>query len=336
MSVRNKIIDLRDRMSKGIIGQTDLLDHLVIGLLCNGNLLVESVPGLAKTRAIRTLSKNIEGDFKRIQFTPDLRATDITGKEMYYESEKAGKAGSYKFIPGPIFANLVLADEINRAPSRVQNALLEAMEERQVTVAGVAHKMPELFMVMATQNPVEQAGTYPLPEAQKDRFLMHVSVDYPDEESEGHIIRMVRGEENAAREVRTGMTKEENITKTDEKTIFQARDEVKRIEVPKEVEDYMVELIFATRYPQRYTYELRSFIKVGVSPRASIALDRCTRAHAWLHGKDKVEIEDIHAMVKSVFRHRIVRGERAIEHNITENDIIDEIKELIAREKKNK
>lgn len=334
MTVRNEIIDLRDRMSKGIIGQVDLLDHLIIGMLSNGNLLVESVPGLAKTRAIRTLSKNIEGDFKRIQFTPDLRASDITGKEIFYESAKRGESGQYKFIAGPIFANLVLADEINRAPSRVQNALLEAMEERQVTVAGVSHKVPDLFMVMATQNPIEQAGTYPLPEAQKDRFLMHVSVDYPDEEAEGHIIRLVRGEENAVREETKGMVKKEKPIETSEETIFKARDEIKRMTVPEDVEKYMVELIFATRYPQRYTYELKSFVKVGVSPRASIALDRCSRAHAWLHGKDTVEIEDVHAMVKSVFRHRIVRGERAIEHNITENDVVDEIIELIARGKK--
>lgn len=327
MSVLKDITDLRARMQKEIIGQAEILDKILIGLLCNGNILVEGLPGLAKTRAIRALAKNIEGTFGRIQFTPDIVAQDITGKQVYYESETGGK-GHFEFIKGPIFNNLVLADEVNRAPSKSQNSMLEAMEERQVTVAGVTHAMPKLFLVMATQNPVEQDGTYPLPEAQKDRFLLHVTVDYPDEESEVNIVRLVRNEESQSIKYKKDDDKPEQIV-TPQEAIFAARTELDSIIVPEHVEKYMVDLVFATRYPQRYTYELKSFIREGVSPRASIGLDKCIRAHAWLNGQKEAGIDNVYAMIKSVFRHRIIRGDRAIEHSITTDDIVDEIIELV-------
>jgi MoxR-like ATPase len=322
MTVRPEINELQRRMALEIVGQEQIIESLVVGILANGNILVEGLPGLAKTRAIKALSNNIEGDFSRIQFTPDLVSSDITGREVFYPAEGDGK-GVFKFIKGPIFSNVVLADEINRAPAKAQNALLEAMEERQVTVAGVTHKVPELFMVMATQNPAGQEGTFPLPEAQMDRFLMHISVDYPDEEAEANIIRMVR-EEMSQKKKNVVKTKTDQV-RTSQATIFAARDEIDRIPVPRVVEDYMVDLIFATRYPQRYTYELKSYIRIGASPRASLALDRCVRAHAWLRGQEEVKIENVKAMIKSVLRHRIMRAERALEHNISSDEIISDI-----------
>jgi len=333
MSVLKDILDLRDRVARDMIGQQQIIEHLLMGILANGNILVEGMPGLAKTRAIKSLDRNIEGEYKRIQFTPDLRSTDITGQELYYESETGGK-GEFKFIKGAIFANLVLADEINRAPARVQNSLLEAMEERQVTVAGVSYKMPDLFLVMATQNPVEQDGTFPLPEAQKDRFLMHVVVNYPDEAAEQDIIRLIRAEETQENRAKRkenekkGGDPDQVITKQD--TIFKARAEIDKIKVPEALEKYMVDLVFATRYPQRYTYELKSFILAGSSPRASIALDRVSRTHAWLKGRDSVNLDDVQTMLPSVLRHRMIRGERAIDHKITTDDICEEILELVA------
>lgn len=329
MSVRDEIVDLKNRVQLDIIGQSEIIDHLLMGILGNGNLLVEGLPGMAKTRAIKALAKNIEGDYSRIQFTPDLVSTDITGRQVYYESETGGK-GQFEFIKGPIFANIVLADEINRSPAKSQNALLEAMEERQVTVAGVTHKMPDLFLVMATQNPVEQEGTFPLPEAQKDRFLLHVIVDYPDEDAEKKIVDLMRKEMSQAQKEKGKAGKTEKQAVTSQETIFKARREVDDIVVPDAVKEYMVDLVFATRYPQRYTYELKSFIAVGASPRASIGLDKCARAHAWIHGRKEVTIEDdVHKVVKSVLRHRLIRGERAIDHKITCDDIVDEIIELI-------
>ena len=330
MSVRDQILDLKNRVQQDIIGQEEIVERLLIGLLANGNLLVEGLPGLAKTRTIMALSKNIEGSFGRIQFTPDLVGTDITGRQVYHEAE-AGGEGHSEFIKGPIFNNIVLADEINRAPSKSQNSLLEAMEERQVTVGGETHKMPELFLVMATQNPVDQDGTYPLPEAQKDRFLLHVTVDYPDEEAEGNIIRLVRGEESQKEKQKNkqGNAQKNAPILTSQQVIFDARKEIDTIPVPKYVEEYMVNLIFATRYPQRYTYELKSYIAEGVSPRASIGLDKVCRVHAWINGQSEVGIENVHAMIKSVLRHRIIRGHRAIDHKITTDDIVDEILELV-------
>ncbi len=327
MSVRNLIIDLQNNMAKEIVGQEEIIERLIIGILANGNLLVEGLPGLAKTRAIKALSNNIEGDFGRIQFTPDLVSSDITGREVYYEAD--GQSLS-KFEKGPVFSNVVLADEVNRAPSKTQNALLEAMEERQVTVAGNSYKMPDLFMVMATQNPAGQEGTFPMPEAQMDRFLMHVTVDYPDEEAEGNIIRLVREETSQANRTKDKKeTKDVKKTETTQETIFAARAEIDKTTVPERVEKYIVDLIFATRYPQRYTYELKSFIKVGASPRGSLAIDRCARTHAWLNGQDTVEIENVQAVIRGALRHRLIRGERAIEHRITPDEIIGEVLELV-------
>ncbi len=332
MSVLPEIADLRRRVGLDMIGQEEIINLILMGLLVDGHILVEGLPGLAKTRAIKSLANNIEAAFKRIQFTPDLVSSDITGKQVYYEGEGGGR-GMYQFEPGAIFANLVLADEINRAPAKVQNSLLEAMAERQVTVSGQSYPMEKLFLVMATQNPVDQEGTYPLPEAQKDRFMMHVTVNYPDEEAERDIIRLIRNEESQkerakrAKEEKAGGAKDRVITKAE--TIFKARAEIDEIVVPEYIEKYIVDIIFATRYPQKYTFELRTFIAVGASPRASIALDKVSRAHAWLKGRKEVTPEDVQAMASSVLRHRLVRGDRAIEHRITTDDIVEEIFELM-------
>ncbi|MCB9988055.1 MAG: MoxR family ATPase [Rhodospirillales bacterium] len=326
MSARDSILELKRNVQQDIIGQSEIVDRLIIGLLANGNLLVEGLPGLAKTRAIKSLASNMDCDYRRIQFTPDLVSTDITGRSTYYKGED-GEAGLTKFEKGPIFANIVLADEINRAPSKVQNSLLEAMEERQVTVSGTAYKMPDLFLVMATQNPVEQEGTFALPEAQMDRFLMHVTVDYPDEESEAKIIRLVREEEAEKRG--SGKSEKTKTAPLQQKVIFDARNEVDQIKVPEAVEKYIVDIIFATRYPDKYGYTLKSYLKVGASPRGSLALDRCARARAWLDGRDTVTAEDIQAMAKPVLRHRLGRGERAYDHKVTTDEIVDHILELI-------
>lgn len=331
MSVRDQIINLKNNIMHDIVGQEEIVERLIIGILANGNLLVESLPGLAKTRAIKSLSKNIESEYKRIQFTPDLVSSDITGKLVYYEAEDSeqGKAkGVFKFEKGPIFANIVLADEVNRAPAKTQNALLEAMEERQVTIGGVSHKVPDFFMVMATQNPAGQEGTFPMPEAQMDRFLMHVSVHYPTEAAEADIIRLVRNEQRQENKHTDIHAEKRTVTK--QETIFAARAEIDKITVPEEIEKYMVDLIFATRYPQRYTMELKTFIKVGASPRGSLALDRCCRAYAWLNGRDSVSVADVQAMIRGVLRHRLIRGDRAVEHKITTDDIIGDVLELVA------
>jgi MoxR-like ATPase len=314
------IKDLQQRMSASIIGQENVVKNLVIGLLANGNVLMEGLPGLAKTRAVKGLAKNVDADFSRIQFTPDLLPSDITGSEVLYT--EAGNP-SFRFEAGPIFANIVLADEINRAPAKVLAALLEAMEERQVTVSGTTHKMPKLFMVMATQNPIEQEGTYPLPEAQMDRFLMHVYIDYPDEESEAKIIRLVRGEEGDA----PSGSGSEPIAQD---VVFAARDEIHTVTVGPAIEKYMVDLVFATRYPDRYSEQLASWIHVGVSPRGGIALDKCARAHAWLDGREQVLPDDVRAVCHGVFRHRLKLSYDASADGISANDVIDEILKLVA------
>ncbi|MEM9222867.1 MAG: AAA family ATPase, partial [Pseudomonadota bacterium] len=277
-SARDAIEALRARMGKSIIGQRDVVERLLIGLLANGNLLVEGLPGLAKTRAIKALAKNLQCEFSRIQFTPDLLPSDVTGTEIYVQAE----AGSqFRFEPGPIFANIVLGDEINRAPAKVQAALLEAMEERQVTVAGKTHKMPPLFMVMATQNPIEQEGTYPLPEAQMDRFLMHVNITYPPVEDEVEVIRLVRREEIAA-QAPAGTPKEPNPAPIPQDAVFEARRAIAALHVSPQMERYMADLVNATRIPGAFGEDLKRWIEVGASPRASIALDKCGRTHAWL------------------------------------------------------
>ena len=248
MAAHDQITELRERMQRSIIGQEQVVERLLLTLLCNGNVLVEGLPGLAKTRAVKGLAKNLESDFSRIQFTPDLLPADITGSEMYLGEEAAER---FVFQPGPIFANIVLADEVNRAPAKVQAALLEAMEERQITVAGTTHELPPLFMVMATQNPIEQEGTYPLPEAQMDRFLMHVLITYPDEESEAKIIRLVRGEEQPAKQDGSAEPIAQDV-------VFAAREAIHAVTLGEAVEKYIVDLVFATRYPDRYSEQLAS------------------------------------------------------------------------------
>ncbi|MGB5507225.1 MAG: MoxR family ATPase [Sulfurovum sp.] len=311
---------LQQKMNASIIGQENIVERLIIGLLANGNLLVEGLPGLAKTRAVRAMADTIESKFSRIQFTPDLLPSDVTGSENMYEE---GGEYKFRFEEGPIFGNIILADEINRAPAKVQAAMLEAMEERQVTVAGKTHKMPKLFIVMATQNPVEQEGTYPLPEAQKDRFLMHVNITYPDAASEIEVIRLVRGEKSGKKEE----AEEEKIT---QEMIFAARDEIAAVKSTEVVEQYIVDLVFATRYPEKYDEKLASYIDIGVSPRASLGLDQCSRVYAWLQGRDYTTPEDVRAVLHDVFRHRITASYEAQSERISNDDIIDTVLGLVA------
>ena len=315
MTTLETIQSLRVRMLRSIIGQEAVIDQLLIGLLANGNVLMEGLPGLAKTRAVKSLAKNMDAQYSRIQFTPDLLPSDITGTEMLHSE---GGTNTFRFDPGPIFANIVLADEINRAPAKVQAALLEAMEERQVTVAGTTHKMPDLFIVMATQNPIEQEGTYPLPEAQMDRFLLHVFIDYGDEEAEGQVIRLVRGEEGQ------GDSKEE-AESTAQQVIFDARQEINQVTVSPVIEKYIVDLVFATRYPDRYSEQLARWIHLGVSPRGAIGVDKCARVYAWLQNRDHVLPDDVKAVVHGVFRHRIALSYDANAEGVSANQVIDEI-----------
>jgi MoxR-like ATPase len=311
---------LQQRMNASIIGQENIVERLIIGLLANGNLLVEGLPGLAKTRAVRAMAKSIDSKFSRIQFTPDLLPSDVTGSENMYEE---GGEYKFRFEEGPIFGNIILADEINRAPAKVQAAMLEAMEERQVTVAGKTHKLPKLFIVMATQNPIEQEGTYPLPEAQKDRFLMHVNITYPDAQAEIDVIRLVRGEKSGKVEKK----EEEEIS---QEMIFSARDEISNVTSTQTVEQYIVDLVFATRYPEKYDEKLASLIDIGVSPRASLGVDQCSRVYAWMQGRDYTTPEDVRAVVHDVFRHRITQSYEAQSERISNDEIIDKVLQLVA------
>ncbi len=320
MSTLESVRKLQARMGESIIGQESVLEQLIIGLLANGNILMEGLPGLAKTRAVKSLAMNMDAEFSRIQFTPDLLPSDITGSEVLYT--EAGQP-TFRFEAGPIFANIVLADEINRAPAKVQAALLEAMEERQVTVAGTTHKLPQLFIVMATQNPIEQEGTYPLPEAQMDRFLLHVTIDYGNEDAEAEVIRLVRGEEGLSAST-------DDTAPVVQQVVFDARQEIKQIVVADIIEKYIVDLIFATRYPDRYDEKLASWIRFGASPRGAIGLDKCARAHAWLKGRDHVLPDDVRAVVHAVLRHRIALSYEANADGVTANDVIDEILQRVA------
>ena len=320
MGTLESIRKLQSKMGESIIGQETVIQQLIIGLLANGNILMEGLPGLAKTRAVKSLAKNMDADFSRIQFTPDLLPSDITGSEVLYT--ESGQP-TFRFEAGPIFANIVLADEINRAPAKVQAALLEAMEERQVTVAGTTHRMPELFIVMATQNPIEQEGTYPLPEAQMDRFLLHVYIDYGTEEAEAQVIRLVRGEEGPS----VGEDDEGPVL---QQVVFAARQEINQVQVSDAIEKYIVDLVFATRYPERYDEKLASWIRIGASPRGAIGLDKCARVHAWLDQRDHVLPDDVRATVHGVLRHRIALSYEANADGITSNNVIDEILKLVA------
>jgi len=310
------ITTLQTWMSQQIIGQEKLIDRLLIALLADGHLLVEGAPGLAKTKAIKNLSEGIEGDFHRIQFTPDLLPSDITGTEIYRPED-----GSFRFQQGPIFHNLVLADEINRAPAKVQSALLEAMAEHQVSVGRETFKLPKLFLVMATQNPIEQEGTYPLPEAQLDRFLMHVTVGYPDTDSERKILNLVRNE--ARNEVM------EPPAIVPQESLFQARQEVLNIHMAETVEEYILQLVMATRNPGPYSEELDKWIDFGASPRGTISLDLCARAHAWLKGKDFVSPEDIHEVFHDVLRHRVLLSFEAEAAGVDPDSVLTRILELV-------
>ncbi len=316
MAYHEVISELKNWLSQQIIGQEKLIDRLLIALLADGHLLVEGAPGLAKTKAIKNLSTAIEGDFHRIQFTPDLLPSDITGTEIYRPED-----GTFRFQHGPIFHNLVLADEINRAPAKVQSALLEAMAEHQVSVGRQTFKLPELFLVMATQNPIEQEGTYPLPEAQLDRFLMHVTVDYPVLESERKILHLVR---NEARKVNV-----EPPTQVPQETLFAARQAVLNIHMAEAVEEYILQLVMATRNPGAYSAELASWIDFGASPRGTIALDLCSRAHAWLKGKDFVSPEDVHEVFHDVLRHRVLLSFEAEASGVNPDKVLDTILELV-------
>ncbi|MEP5569654.1 MAG: MoxR family ATPase [Halioglobus sp.] len=307
---------LQEWLSGQIIGQTHLVQRLIIALLADGHLLVEGAPGLAKTRAVKSLADGLEGDFQRIQFTPDLLPGDVTGTEIYRPQE-----GSFHFQRGPIFHNLVLADEINRAPAKVQSALLEAMAERQVSVGSETYDLPRLFLVMATQNPIEQEGTYPLPEAQLDRFLLHVNVDYPDAAAEADILRLTRSE--------ASMSPAAAPQPLSQEAVFAARKEVLDLHMSSAVEDYMVQLVIATRSPERYSEQLQHWIEYGGSPRATIALDRCARAHAWLAGRDFVGPDDVQAVAADVFRHRLLLSFEAEASGVTPDQVTGELLALV-------
>ncbi len=317
---QQEILQLKQALEGRIVGQRGLIERLLIAILADGHLLVEGAPGLAKTRAIKVLGDGIEGDFHRIQFTPDLLPADLTGTEIYRPQD-----GSFKFQRGPLFHNLILADEINRAPAKVQSALLEAMAERQITVGSETYDLPQVFLVMATQNPLEHEGTYPLPEAQLDRFLMHVRVDYPDGEDEKRILEMTRGE---ARSQVTGTAAEgPAIAQQD---LLAARDAVLDVFLDPGLEDYIIELILATRSAARYGEDLAGWIQHGASPRATMALDRCARAQAWLAGRDFVTPEDIQLLAPDVLRHRIILSFEAEAEGHTADSCIAQVLARVA------
>ncbi len=318
MKVLEQINELRNQINQSVIGQEKLTERLIIGLLADGNILLEGLPGLAKTRAIKSLSQALNTGFSRIQFTPDLLPSDITGTEIY-QPELEEK---FIFQPGPVFSNLILADEINRAPAKVQSALLEAMEERQISIAGTTHKMDPLFMVLATQNPVEQEGTYPLPEAQMDRFIMKVLIDYPTVNDEIKILQLVRNESKGTFPMTEGPLSPE--------IIFEARKEINNINVEKAAETYMVDLIDATRFPKKFSKNLTKWIQYGASPRGTISLDKAARVYAWLNNRDFVTTDDIRSVAHDVLRHRLILTYEAHAEGITPDEVIDELIKSVA------
>ncbi len=306
---------LRRQLREKIFGQGELVDNLLIALLADGHLLVEGAPGLAKTTAIKELANRIEGDFHRLQFTPDLLPGDLTGTEVYRP-----QTGEFKFQRGPIFHNLLLADEINRAPAKVQSALLEAMGEHQVTVGQTTYTLERPFLVMATQNPIEQEGTYPLPEAQLDRFLMHISIDYPAVDSEKQILALAKEQARMEYQQEPAI---DNIVSRDQ--LQQAQTEVLDLHMAEAVEDYMVQLVMASRNPSAYGEDLARWVNYGASPRGTIALDRCARAHAWLQKRDYVSPEDIQSVIHNVLRHRVLLSFEAEAEGVSADDIISEL-----------
>lgn len=315
------LLHLNDHLNQRIIGQKSLVTRLLIALLADGHLLVEGAPGLAKTTAVKELAKGVEGDFHRIQFTPDLLPADITGTEIYRPADS-----SFVFQKGPIFHNLILADEINRAPAKVQSALLEAMAERQVSIGCQTHPLPKLFLVMATQNTIEQEGTYPLPEAQLDRFLMMVRIGYPDAASEQKILQLVRETALQSTPAKSAAT----APLVTQQHIFKIREDILRLHLSESLEEYIVQLVMATRQPQAYHADLARWLRFGASPRATISLDRCARAHAWLSGRDYVLPEDIHVIAHDVLRHRVLLSFEAQAEGIDTDHFISEILNHVA------
>lgn len=308
---------LRTYLNQVVLGQPVLTENLLIALIANGHLLVEGPPGLAKTRAVKALCDGVEGDFHRIQFTPDLLPADLTGTDIY-----RSQTGTFEFEAGPIFHNLILADEINRAPAKVQSALLEAMAEGQVTVGKNSYKLPPLFLVMATQNPLENEGTYPLPEAQLDRFLMHLNLDYPSGATELEILRQSRKEA-----LTHELPSTQPIAQAD---VFAARDQAMEIYLAEPLEQYIVEIVMATREPARYSDDLAKWLEYGVSPRATISLERCARARAWLHERDFVSPEDIQAVAPNVLRHRLLLSYQAQAEGVNADSVISHILSQVA------
>nr|WP_225935735.1 MULTISPECIES: MoxR family ATPase [Pseudomonas] len=308
-------------VAEKVLGQAETIRHVLLGLLANGHVLLESLPGLAKTRTVKALATHLEAQMRRIQFTPDLLPSDITGGEILQQSAEGNKIS---FQPGPLFGNVILADEINRAPAKVQAALLEAMEERQITVAGQSYPMPGLFMVLATQNPIEQEGTYPLPEAQMDRFLMKLHLDYPHSDDETQVLRLVRAEDQATH---AGAAQPVRLA---QQVIFDARSEVARVHVAEAIDRYLIDLINATRHPGDYDAELARWINIGASPRGGISLDRVARAHAWLNGQDFVSPDNVRAVVHPVLRHRLQLSYDAVSDGVAADQVIDRLLDKVA------
>ncbi|MFJ3259531.1 MULTISPECIES: MoxR family ATPase [unclassified Pseudomonas] len=324
MSVRNRILELERSLALAVLGQGRAIRQILLGLLANGHLLLEGLPGLAKTRTVKALARHLDARMSRIQFTPDLLPSDITGAEVLHQAE--GRQ-DIRFQPGPLFGNLILADEINRAPAKVQSALLEAMEERQITVAGHSHRMPPLFMVLATQNPVEQEGTYPLPEAQLDRFLMKVLLDYPEPRDEAQMLRLLREEEQALEGA--AASRQDEPAPLDPEVLLQARREVSGVYVAPAIDDYLLDLVSATRHPDAYDPQLRRWLAVGASPRGTLGLDRAARAHAWLHGQAFVTPDNVRAMLHPVLRHRLSLSFDALADGVDADQVLDRLLDLV-------
>ena len=339
-SAREAVAQLQKLVEASILGQQELIRSMIIGVLADGHLLLESLPGLAKTRAVKSLAQSLDAQMRRIQFTPDLLPADITGTEVLHQQDGQN---IFQFQPGPIFGNVIHADEINRAPAKVQSALLEAMEERQITVAGKTHPMPDLFVVLATQNPIEQEGTYPLPEAQMDRFLMKVLVSYPDEQSEVGVLQLVR-KESADKSARAHAGKPatdpaaqpaadrhaQTHATVDQESIFDARREIDAVRVAPAIEKYIIDLLNATRRPDDYGENLRKWIQIGSSPRGGISLEHTARVNAWLDGRDHVTPDDVRAVIHPVLRHRLILTYDANADGIAADAVIDELVKTVA------
>ncbi|MCR4538302.1 AAA family ATPase [Pseudomonas sp. 18.1.10] len=321
MTALDDVKALQASMAESVLGQDQVIRQILLGLLANGHLLLESLPGLAKTRTVKALARHLDAQMSRIQFTPDLLPSDITGAEVLHQVDGQNQI---RFQPGPLFGNLILADEINRAPAKVQAALLEAMEERQITVAGASHPLPPLFIVIATQNPIEQEGTYPLPEAQMDRFVMKLLLDYPSADHEGQVLRLLREEEQAAAtQAIQGFTLAQEV-------IFAARREVSAIQVSPAIDRYLIDLINATRHPASYDPDLARWISLGASPRGGIGLDRCARADAWLQGQGFVTPDNVHAVLHPVLRHRLQLSYDAVADGVSADQVLDRLLSTVA------